>query len=85
MMAQDKKCKICGREGREYEICGETHVYCNGHAIDRGFCPYCGGFYGGVDWEEVNLRTYGMCSSCMEEADYDITDDEWDGDELDYG
>ena len=65
-----QKCEKCGEEGNTYEVGDDLvgydkHVFCAEDAIEYGFCPISGGFYGGVAEEEiVYFPKYGMCSGC---------------------
>jgi hypothetical protein len=62
---------------------GAVYSVCWGHARKHGFCPGCGGFWGGVESFEMGL--YGdYCDECGRNPDivgYQPDDDEdgWDG------
>ena len=50
--------------------------YCFKHASENGFCPGCGGFWGGVESFEFGSDA-GWCASCASEFD-PIEEDEED-------
>jgi len=72
--------KGCSRSGSKYFFPDNSSiVLCWEHAQQHGFCPMCGGFFGGVEFFEV----HGFCLDCYHELDpdpdeyYDEEDELW--------
>ena len=47
-------------------------------AIDAGFCPFCGAFVAGNEWDDLHIGQYGACAECVD--DLRAETGEFDGD-----
>ena len=66
----------CNSEAEEYiledwdevknQILPVSFWYCPEHAKNGGFCLWCGGFWGGVEFFEVSES--GVCENCYDEV-----------------
>ena len=48
-------------------------------AADAGFCPLCGAFVAGNEWDDLHIGQYGACAECVD--DLRVETGEFDGDE----
>ena len=48
-------------------------------ALSEGFCPLCGAFVAGNEWDDLHIGQYGACAECVDELRAETG--EFDGDE----
>lgn len=39
---------------------------CEPCAVKQGFCPSCGWFVAGVEWDDMHMNSYGVCAECVD-------------------
>lgn len=42
------------------------------------FCPMCGYFVGGIEYDDFCVHHYGICSECIAEAEEELESGAWD-------
>lgn len=68
-----------GRDSFYYYPDGtEAGFLCDQCAVDEGFCPGCGYFVLGSEWDDSSLGRHGICMECLDElriemGEYDDT------------
>lgn len=78
----DQVCEVegCERDATGYPYPGGPWFLCPKHAAEAGYCPYCGAYVCGTE-EKLDVWTYGMCSDCLADDEFDDDEDEFDDDE----
>ena len=78
----DHTCEVvgCDIDATGFPYPGGPRFLCPKHAAEAGYCPYCGAYVGGTE-DELDVWTYGMCSDCLADDEFDDDEDEFDDDE----
>lgn len=46
-------------------------------ALAEGFCPLCGAFVAGNEWDDLHIGQYGACAECVAEIEADQQGDDF--------
>lgn len=57
----DHVCEVdgCDEDGFGYPYPGGPRFLCDQHAVEAGYCPYCGAYVRGTE-DELDVGSYGM-------------------------